>query len=335
VNIELKDSRGSAVRSVQAARDLIEEDGILALLGPLLSVNAVGAGAACDCRGVPMITPTAAEEEIAQVGRYVFQRSVGPRTLGERIASYAVGELDLQLFAVLAPRDNYGQAAVEGFTRAASEAGARILLTTWYQTGDTDFKEQLLQIRSRKQAYDDSLMTLGIFPPEKNPAEPDTLPMEERRVFIDGIFVPAYSSEAGMIAPQIAFHRLETLLCGTSGWGSRDAMRIGGQYLDGVHFAADFVEELADERYQTFLTEYTNRYGVRPGKVSVFSYECASLVLQGVAEGALTPEAMCQFLSHTEHYRGLAGSISFTHDYGANDEAMILTIQNGRMLRLE
>jgi len=335
IEVQVRDSGGSAVRAVRAAGELIEEQNVTALVGPLLSTNAVGVGAVCDCRQVPMITPTAAEEDIAQVGRFVFQRSVGSRTLGRRMADYGVGELDLQTFAILAPRDGHGQAAVEGFREAAEGAGARILAVTWYQAGDTDFKSQLLQIRRQKQAYDDSLQALGVLPEIDVPAQPDTLPPSEQRVYLDGLFVPASPQEAGMIAPQIAFHRLETLICGTSGWGSKEAGRIGGRYLDGIHFATDFVEELSDPGYEEFAAAFTDRYGRHPGKVAVFSYECTLLLLEGIASGAHTPEALCHYLSQIEDFHGLAGDISLSRNSGANDEAMILTVQGGRFLRLE
>jgi ABC-type branched-subunit amino acid transport system substrate-binding protein len=335
ITVQAMDSGGSAVRAVRAAEELIGDHGAVALVGPLLSANAVGVGAVCDCRQIPMITPTAAEENIAQVGRFVFQRSVGSRALGERMASYGVEELNLQTFAILAPRDGHGQAAVEGFRQVAEGAGAHVLTVTWYQSGDTDFKSQLLQIRRRKQAYDDSLEALGILPPVDRPAQPDTLPPSEQRVYLDGLFVPASPQEAGMIAPQIAFHRLETLICGTSGWGGREARRIGGRYLDGIHFATDFVEELSDPEYQQFTAAFADRYGHHPGKVAVFSYECALLLMEGITSGAHTPEALYHVLSQTENFRGLAGEISLNRRLGANDEAMILTIQDGRFLRLE
>jgi len=147
--------------------------------------------------------------------------------------------------------------------------------------------------------------------------------------------VPASPREAGMIAPQVAFHRLETLVCGTSGWGGQEARRIGGRYLDGIHFATDYVEELSDPGYQEFAAAFADRYGRQPGKVAVFSYECALLLLEGIAAGAYTPEALCQYLSLIEDFRGLTGNISFARGQGANDEAMILTIQDGRFIRLE
>ena len=335
VRLEVSDSQAAAVRALQATRSLIDQEGTLVIVGPLLSTTAVGAGAVSDCQGVPLITPTAAEGEIAAIGKFVFQRSVAARTLGEKMAVYAVDELGLRQFALLAPSDDYGSAAADGFSREATGRGAEILMITWHQVGATDFKDQLTRIRRRKQAHDDSLKALGQLPMSINSDEPDTLPPEERTVFIDGIFIPAYPEEAGMIAPQIAFHRIQTQILGTSAWGNQEALRIGGQYLEGVVFATDFSEELFSEEYDRFAADYSVRHGKKPGKVAVFSYECARLVLQGVEKGVRGQEGMCQFLSRTENFPGLTGHITFTRDNGANDEAMILTIQEGQVVKLE
>ncbi|MFC1682703.1 penicillin-binding protein activator [Candidatus Zixiibacteriota bacterium] len=335
IDLAVRDSRGSPVKALQATKALIGEAKVLAIVGPLLSAVAVGAATASDLMGVPLITPTAADAEVATIGRFIFQRSVAARTLSRKMAAYASEELALRQFAVLAPADDYGTAAAEGFVEAVGEQGGKILAVAWYQPGSTDFKDQLVRIRRLKQAYDDSLRGLGIFIPGEHPAEPDTLPPEEKRVYLDAMFIPAYPKEAGMVAPQLAFHRLETQILGTSAWGDGDALAIGGHYMEGTVFATDFSEELFSEGYERFAADYRVRHGQQPGKVAVFSYECAKLVLTGVEKGVRGREELYQFLSSSDGYPGLTGAITFARNSGANDEAMILTIQNGRAMMLQ
>jgi branched-chain amino acid transport system substrate-binding protein len=335
VELQVRDTRAEAVQALQATRSLIEEAHALAIVGPLLSTTAVGAGAISDCHGVPLITPTASEGSISAIGKYVFQRGVAARMLGKRAAAFAVEELGLRQLAVLAPRDDYGSSAVEGFSREAADRGAQILTVAWYPVGATDFKDQLTQIRRRHQAYTDSLVTLGQLYVDTAFVEPDSIPPEERRVWLDGLFVPAYPEEAGMIAPQIAYHRIETQILGTSAWGSPEALRIGGQYLDGAIFATDFSEALFTEEYDRFITDYRIHHGKKPGKVGVFSYECTKLVLRGVETGVRGPEGMSQFLAATEKFPGLSSLISLTRNNGANEEAMILAVQEGRIVQLK
>jgi branched-chain amino acid transport system substrate-binding protein len=193
----------------------------------------------------------------------------------------------------------------------------------------------LIQIRRRKQAYDDSLTALGQLPLAPVSEEPDSLPPEEQRVFIDGIFIPAYPEEAGMIAPQIAYHRIDTRILGTSALGSPEALHIGGHYLEGAVFATDFSPALSSEEYDRFVADYRFRYGKNPGKAAVFSYECTNLALSGVEIGVKGREGMYHFLAQTERFPGLAGYISFIEGDGANHEAMILTVQDGHIIKLQ
>ena len=333
--LEVRDSQADAVKALLVTRSLIEGVDALAIVGPLLSATAVGAGAISDCHGVPLITPTASEGNISAIGKYVFQRSVEVRMLGKQAATYAVEELGLQQLAVLAPGDDYGSAAAEGFCREAVNRGAKILTVAWYPAGATDFKDQLIQVRRYKQAFDDSLRALGQLFVDSAFVEPDSIPPEERRVWIDGLFIPANPEEAGMIAPQIAYHRIETQILGTTAWGSPQALRIGGQYLEGAIFATDFSEELFSEGYDRFAADYRISYGKKPGKVAVFSYECTKLILSGVEKVVRGREGMCQFLSATEKFPGLSSLISFTRNNGANDEAMILAVREGRVVQLK
>jgi ABC-type branched-subunit amino acid transport system substrate-binding protein len=69
--------------------------------------------------------------------------------------------------------------------------------------------------------------------------------------------------------------------------------------------------------------------------VATFSYECAKLILQGIENGVRGREGMCQFLSRTEGFTSLTGRISFNNNDGANDEAMILTVQNDQVVKLK
>ncbi len=333
--LQVRDTASDPVKTVQAARSLVEEPGTLAIIGPLLSTTAVGAGAISDCHGVPLISPTAAEGEIAAIGKYVFQRSVAARVLSKRIAAYATDVLGLQLLAVVAPRDDFGATAADGFIQEATQRGAKLLTVVWYSPGATDFKDPLIKIRLHKQAYDDSLMALEELPVDPIPQELDSLPPEERRVSIDGIFIPAYPEEAGMIAPQIAYHRIDTRILGTRSLGSPEALRIGGHYLEGAVFATDFSETFSSEEYERFVTDYRFRHGKNPGKVAVFSYECTNLVLRGAESGVKGREGMYHFLTRTEKFPGLTGYISFNGSDGANYEAMILTVQGGQIAKVD
>ena len=67
------DSMGEPVESVKAARRLIETDGVLAIIGPIMSGPTISAASLADISKTVLITPTATEQGISSIGSYIFQ----------------------------------------------------------------------------------------------------------------------------------------------------------------------------------------------------------------------------------------------------------------------
>ena len=67
-----------------------------------------------------MITPTASQKGIANVGSYVFQISPAIERMGQAMAAYAFNNLGITEFAVLAPDDMGGVTVARAFSQRCS-----------------------------------------------------------------------------------------------------------------------------------------------------------------------------------------------------------------------
>jgi len=63
------------------------------------------------------------------------------------MARYALEQLGMRSFGVLAPIDSYGRYMAESFVEEAARLGAKIIGVEWYKKGETDFGEQLMRLR--------------------------------------------------------------------------------------------------------------------------------------------------------------------------------------------
>ena len=126
----------------------VGEGEVVAIIGPVRSETTVGAAAVANCEEVVLITPTATETGLTDIGPYVFQLNVTPQTQGAAIAEYAIDQLGLRRFAVLAVSDSYGKDLANAFTSEAERLGGTILSQEWYYEGATDFGPQLTYIRN-------------------------------------------------------------------------------------------------------------------------------------------------------------------------------------------
>ncbi len=147
VAAEVRDTERDPRTAAKMVGELASDPEVVGIVGPVFSQTTLAAAESAQARGIPLVTPTATANAIAATGAFVFQANPDFETRGRAIARFAVTQQGLTKFAVLAPNDPRGRSMAEGFTREATERGAKVLVTEWYQRGAQDLKSQLTSIR--------------------------------------------------------------------------------------------------------------------------------------------------------------------------------------------
>jgi len=256
---------GQLLRVVHETRYLIEEEQVLAIIGPVFSNACVAAGAVAEAAGIPLIAPLAQQSGLDSLGQHLFQLNTIPELQGRTLGEYATLVLGLQTLVVIAPLSDYGWNFEREFTSAAHANGGDVVHVDWYIPDETkDFKHVFEEVR--RVGF--SLMPPP--PPEDPLAEVDSLawtmldsslesggpsfltellaglegeeepeveeepteeeaPPDSSEIFIDtldGIVIVVESFEdAKTIAPQLHFHRLQTQILGNDTWYEPEAIR--------------------------------------------------------------------------------------------------------------
>ncbi|MFQ6092984.1 MAG: ABC transporter substrate-binding protein [bacterium] len=339
VELLLEDSGGDPLRAVKAAQELTGQESVVVIVGPVRSEPTVGAAAVADCEEVVLITPTATETGIAAIGPYIFQINVTPQTQGAAVAEYAIDRLGLRRFAVLAVSDSYGKDLAGGFVSKVEQLGGTILSQEWYYEGTADFSPQLTHIRDAGLAFEQAdslawewklfgLKTSGLI----DTTAEDLFPPVDS---IDGLFLAAYGEDIALIAPQVAFQKINTQLLGGNSWNSEEVFVGGVRYVEGAIFAADFFAGNRSAQYLQFLDGYRQRYGQSPSKVAALSYDAMKLLLEIFGKGVRSSKEIRDRLAETRNFQGASGTISFLPGERANSHVFFLTIRNGEIVELD
>lgn len=154
IEVVVRDTAGDPVKAVQAARELIQQEGVAALLGPVAGAESSAVAALANQERVPILCPAATRDTFSSIGPYVFRNSMTNETQGRVLAHYAVDKMGLKAFAVVSPQDAYGEVLASAFRQQAESMGASVVSQVTYPANSTDFRQALTALGGRNPSID-------------------------------------------------------------------------------------------------------------------------------------------------------------------------------------
>jgi len=339
VELKILDSGGDPLTTAKVVDELLRKTIPLCIIGPITSNETVAAGAIAGTYKVPLITPSASRNGIAELSPYVFQLVASPVKASAYLASFACDSMDT--FAILAPDDELGRGCAMAFARLVAENEKHLLGAQFYPQGNIDFSEMLNIIKEPVlQFYDNSWRAIDTFDTAIYECFSDSgcflRPREEWQVHIDGFFVPGYYDDIGVILPQIPFMYINTTVLGANGWIVNDLRKDkqARKYLDSCIIAPDdfyVCEENTD--WDSFERAYKREFGGSPSRMASLGYDAAKLAIMGIGKNAVTQELMRDYLSGIHDYEGASGPVTFDEN-GANTSTNILRFDGSEVIKV-
>jgi ABC-type branched-subunit amino acid transport system substrate-binding protein len=359
VALEARDSEREPDIASRAVRELAADLGVIGIIGPVFSNEALAAADVAQANGIPLVTPTANAVGIAAKGPMVFQANADYDVRGRAMARHAVKKLGMTTLAVLAPEGSYAATLANSFVEEVRALGARVIAVQWYPRGAQDLKQQLREIRlaalleetppyldfgGKMKRADmmrlvdagiplsrvDSLMASGARIPASSLLGPsarsilDSLQipvdydqsrldsLEYSVTAIQGLYVPvSAASEIGVVASQAVFFHIKAQLLGSGEWNDIGELTANRRYCTGIVFETDTYIDSSTASYQDFLTRYRKTFNRFPSRNSLYGYDSARLLLQGIRAGAGNRPALQRMIEAIRDFRGLRSRIGF------------------------
>ncbi|HUA66697.1 MAG TPA: ABC transporter substrate-binding protein [Alphaproteobacteria bacterium] len=280
-------------------RKLITDDGVVAVLGEVASSRSLEAAPICQQYQIPMISPSSTNPKVTEVGDYIFRVCFIDPFQGTVMANFATKTLKLKTAAVLTDvTSDYSMGLAKFFKDSFTASGGKIVADEKYNGGDKDFSAQLTTIKAA------------------NP---------------DGIFIPGYYTEVGLIAIQARQLGLNIPLFGGDGWEGAPLISIGGPALEGTYFSTHFTPEDTSPVVQDFVKKYQARFNATPDAMAALGYDSLMILADAMKRaGTTTGPAVRDALAATKDFHGITGTITIDKDRNASKPAVILEIKDGK-----
>jgi len=249
------DTRSEVTDAVAVTKRLIEQDGVVAVIGPSWSAAGIPMAEIADTNEVPIIGTTASNvnvtvDESGNLNPYMFRVCFIDPYQGYALADYAYNKLGMRKAAYLIDVSSpYSVGLAQFFKEHFEELGGETMAEEGYQTGDTEFRAQLANIEDSGA---------------------------------DVLFVPAYTyRDAGLIGQQIAALDLNVQLIGGDGWFVDDLLSMAGVELEGAILSTGVSTESPE--FAEFNATYFDKHGVNANVYTYYGLDALMLIEYGIA----------------------------------------------------
>ncbi|HXB58744.1 MAG TPA: ABC transporter substrate-binding protein, partial [Candidatus Acidoferrales bacterium] len=256
IQLITEDDQSQAGQPSTDVRKLISDDGVVAVLGEVASSRSLEAAPVCQQNQIPMISPSSTNPKVTQVGDYIFRVCFIDPFQGTVMANFATKTLKLKTAAVLTDvTSDYSEGLAKFFKDSFTANGGKIVAEQNYSGGDKDFNAQLTAIKAA------------------NP---------------DGIFVPGYYTEVGLIVLQARQLGINVPLFGGDGWDGKPILSIGGQALEGTYFSDHFTPDDTNSVVQDFVKRFQAKFNSTPDAMAALGYDSAMILADAIKRAGTT-----------------------------------------------
>jgi branched-chain amino acid transport system substrate-binding protein len=314
------DDESDPDRARDAVRRLVENLKVAAVLGGALSGSSLAGGAVCQEHGVPMVSPSATNPEVTELGEFIHRVCYVDSFQGTAMATFAYNSLRVSRVAMLSKSgDGYSEGLAEYFARTFRELGGTIVAEGALPSGG--------------RALDSAVRRLLAASP-------------------DAVFLPLYYQDVSQVTRRLAEQRSSASLLGCDGWDSPDLLQLAGDAVEGAYFTTHFSPEDRRGRVRSFVRMFRERYDATPDAVAALGYDAAHLLAAslarladeepgyfntlcwgdenpgGAAELKAARAKLRDMISSTEGFEGVTGEITIDESRNAVKPAVVLEVKS-------
>lgn len=150
IKILIEDGEAKPDITTNAYRKLIEQDKVIAIVGPDQSKDILAAGPIAQAAKIPAIGTYSTNEKVTQVGDFIFRACFIDPFQGKVMGQYARETLKAGTAAILYNNaDQYCKGLQENFKKSFEELGGKVVAVESYGGADIkDFNAQLTKIKA-------------------------------------------------------------------------------------------------------------------------------------------------------------------------------------------
>jgi branched-chain amino acid transport system substrate-binding protein len=310
VEIIVKDSGGSSEKAISFAKQLIEEAGVVAIVGPTTSGESMAIKELCQKASMPLISCAAAETITNPVAKYVFKTPQKDNYIVEWIYR-TMNKLGISKIGVVASNTGFGNGGRAQLEKYASKYGITIAISEAYDANATDLSALLTKVNATGA---EAVVNWSIEPAQ------------------------------AIVAKNMRQLKMTQALFQSHGFGNVKYVEAAGEAAEGIIFPCGrllVADELPDgnpqkKLLQKYASDYKSAYKEEASTFGGHAYDAITVLCAAIKAAKSTePDEIVAALEGLKDFAGTGGSFSFSdadHNGLSMDSIAMITVRKGKFV---
>lgn len=270
------DSQGSESVAAGLAQQAINDQQVLAIVGPAFSDESKAADPLFNEAGLPIVTPSATNPALADNGWTIFHRAVGnDNSQGPAAAAYIKDTLKATKIAVVDDQTEYGKGIAD---IVRQQLGSAVV-----------FNDSVPQ-----QTQDYSSTVTGA-----------------KNAGATALFYGGYYADGGRLLKQMRDNGLTATFVSDDGSLDPNLVKTAGtSAAEGAFLTCPCAPTEQVQNGAKFIADYKAAFNTDPGRYSTEGYDAANVILQAIKAGKYDRNSINDFLKSVD-YQGITKQIKF------------------------
>ncbi|MBC8209254.1 MAG: ABC transporter substrate-binding protein [Desulfobulbaceae bacterium] len=310
IELILKDSAASPEKAISFAKQLIEEEQVLAIIGPSTSGEAMKIKNISEQGKTPLLSCAAAEVIVNPVASYVFKTPQSDSLAAKKIFM-EMNRMGISKIAVLTGNTGFGNAGKGQLLKIAPEFGIEVVESEVYDKKATDLSAVVAKIRANKDVQ--AVINWSIVPAQA--------------------IVVKNMRQAGWDVPLFQSH----------GFGNIKYVEAAGVAAEGIIFPAGrllIADSLPADHPQaallnSYVSEYESRYKETASTFGGHAYDAFTILVKAIETAGNDRVKVRAAVENLQGFAGTGGVFNFSatdHNGLDIDAFQMMTVKDGKFV---
>lgn len=306
------DNGSDEAKSLMAMKKLVEEEKVVAIIGPSQTGTTLSGASAVAAAKIPLVSCAAGTKIVNPVQPYIFKTAQSDVHAAAKVIDYLKSK-SITKVAVISVSNPFGDSGLAQLVEQTPAAGIKIISKQSFRDKDTDMTAQLMAIRREKP---EAVICWGTNP---GPA---------------------------IVAKNMAMLKIKEPLIMSHGIANKKFIELAGEAANGTVFPAGkllIAESIPDSDPQkevllAYSNDFQKEYSRDADTFGGHAYDAFKLVVAALEKVGPDPAKIRDEIEKTTNFVGISGVFNFSpedHNGLAKDAFAMVTIKDGKWVPVE